>query len=291
MIIQDLIRIYPELSKALRGPAKYMIDNPGEIGVNSMRRLARLSNSTPNALMRLARILRFHGFSELQEPFRQAIREGGSSIPNRARWLQALNRGGKDEALLAQMAQANLNGIGGLFSNLSPDELKAAAQAIIRSRMTYVMGVRGAYSLAHNFYYVARMAIKNVTLVPSPASSVVDDIIGVGKQDVVIAISLSPYAADTVEAFQYAKTAGARLLGITDSRASPLARIADHVFLTPSSTPQFFNSIVASAAFLEVLLAFIVASGSDDMLSSIKSHDRLRYENGTYWLEQSGETR
>lgn len=282
-IIDALIDLYPRLSATLRRPAKYIIDNPGEIGVNSMRQLARLAESTPNALVRLAKALGFNGFAELQEPFRAAIRSANHSIPDRARWLQSLGRGGSDAILLSQMAGASLANVEHLFSGISPEQVTAAARALMTARTAYVMGVRGAYSLAHNFYYVARMALANLTLTPRQASSALDDLIGIEASDAVLAISLSPYAADSVEAAHYAKQRGATLIAVTDSRASPLARIADHLFLAPSSTPQFFNSIVASAAMLEVLMAFIVARGDDRVLASIRLHDRVRHEHGAYW--------
>jgi hypothetical protein len=42
----------------------------------------------PNTLVRMARQVGFEGYEDFREPFREAIRRGTVSFPDRARWLQ-----------------------------------------------------------------------------------------------------------------------------------------------------------------------------------------------------------
>jgi DNA-binding MurR/RpiR family transcriptional regulator len=274
------------MSPQLQQAARYIVDHPMEVGVNSMRKLAELAGVTPNTLTRLARAVGFESFEHFRNLFRDAVRQHTRRIPDRARWLQSIGVGSRHALIVSQMASAMLLNVEQLYSNLDTDQLEAAARRIIAARVAYVVGVRGAYSLAHNFHYVARMALPNLQLVPRQASTPLDDIIGIGPEDLVLAIALAPYARQTVEAVRFARERGAAVVAVTDSRGSPLAAGADHALISPSGTPQFFNSIVGAAAVLETLMAMLVALGDDRMLASIRLYDRIRHERKAYWLDR-----
>jgi DNA-binding MurR/RpiR family transcriptional regulator len=285
-LLDRLAASIDRLSPRLQRAARYVVDHPGEVGVNSMRRLADLAGVTPNTLTRLSRAFDFKSYERFRDLFRDAVRQHARSIPDRARWLQSISGGSSHAALVGRMASAMLLNVEQLYSTADARDLERTARQIIAARTTYVVGIRGAYSLAHNFYYVARMALPNLALIPRQASSPLDDIITIGRRDLLLAITLAPYARETVEAAHYARRRGARIIGVTDSRASPLAPIVDHLLVAPSRTPQFFNSIVASAAILETLLAMIVAVGDRKMLASIRLYDQVRNEQKVYWIDR-----
>lgn len=283
---QLLDRLADELhsmSPQLRQAARYIIDHPMEVGVNSMRKLADMSGVTPNTLTRLTRLVGFDSYQAFQNLFRDAVRQHTRAIPDRARWLQTIGAGSRHALVVSQMASAMLLNLEQLFSNIDANDLEASARRISAARTVYVTGVRGAYSLAHNFHYVARMALPNIQLVPRQASTPLDDIVGIERDDVVVAITLAPYARETVEAAYFAVERGAAVIAVTDSKASPVAKGAAHVLIAPSGTPQFFNSIVGAGAVLETLLAMLVATGDERMLASIRLYDQIRRERQAYW--------
>ena len=109
MTLDDLIvrisDIYEGLSPQLQRAARYALDNPSDIGLASLRQVARRAAVTPNTLMRLARAVGFDGYSAFREPFQEALRGRGEAYTDRARWLQTLaERDGSP--LFGQMAAA-----------------------------------------------------------------------------------------------------------------------------------------------------------------------------------------
>lgn len=283
LVLQRLVGQIDSLAPKLRDAARFIVDHPAEIGVSSMRRLAQLSGVTPNTLTRLARTLGFNGYESLRDVFRDAIRDGAKSIPDRAKWLQSIGRGGRHAGLVGEMARAMLQNLEHMYSAIDLPTLERAARAIISAHQVFVLGVRGVYGLAHNFYYVGRMALPNLVLVPRQGSTALDDMIAATSRDVVLAITLAPYARETIAACMHARQRGAHLVAVTDSRASPLAGKASHELIAPSATPQFFNSTAATAALLETLLAMIVALGDRRMLGSIGLYDSVRTKHRVYW--------
>ncbi len=281
-LAEELDGLAPQLQRA----ARYIVDHPMEVGVNSMRQLAGLAGVTPNTLTRLATSLGMGSYESFRNLFRDAVRQHTRRIPDRARWLQSIGAGSRHAVIASQMASAMILNLEQLYTQLDMDGLEEAARRILAARATYVVGMRGAYSLAHNFYYVARMGLDTIHLAPRQASTPLDDLVRIGREDVVLAISLAPYARETVESAEFALARGASVIAVTDSRASPLAKRSDFHFVSPSGTPQFFNSIVGAAALLETLMAMLAALGDQATLDSIRLYDRVRNEHGAYWSER-----
>jgi DNA-binding MurR/RpiR family transcriptional regulator len=273
------------MSPQLRKAAQFVLDNPREVGVSSIVELAASAGVKPNTLVRMAQAVGYGGYEGFREPFRDAIRSGGQSFPDRARWLQSIARSGRHGRLLTQMASGAMENIEEMFAATTAETIKAAADRIVEARCTYVLGLGISYALAHNFAYLASMALPTVRAVPRDGSLPMDDLVRAGPGDLLLAMTFTPYRSEVVSAVRVAKRAGVSIIALSDSRASPIALEADHVFVIPTATPQFFTSTVAASAFLESLMAFVVADASPDVVASIERFHRLRHESGIYWPE------
>ena len=89
-MLQDLADQFGDLTPELRKAAAYVLENPNDVGVSSIREIARVARVKPNTFVRMARSIGFDGYDDFREPFREEIRQGGTSFPDRARWLQSL---------------------------------------------------------------------------------------------------------------------------------------------------------------------------------------------------------
>lgn len=281
-ILSQLADVYTDLSPRLRRAAEYVLNNPNDVGVNSMRQLAERAAITPNTFVRLARALGYDSYNDFREPFVENLRHGTATFPDRARWLQSLAKGGSHGQLYSQMAAATLTNVEQLFAGSNADEVKMVADRIVASSTTYVLGVGAAYSLAHMFWYIGRMALDNLLHVPRQGNLPIDDIARIGSDDVLLAMTFSPYRADVIAAAKLARRRNATIVAITDSRASPLALLADHVLIAPTSSPQFFPSNAAAFTILETLLAFVIADADPSVIANIESFHATRYEIGVY---------
>lgn len=284
-ILKQLAGLYAELSPQLRRAAQYLLDNPNQVGVHSMRQIATEADVHPNTLVRLARSLGFDNYQEFRQPFRESLTNHGESFPDRARWLQSLAAGHSHGQLFSQIAASNLANIEQLFSGTTADEVKLVADKIVASRFTYVLGVGAVYSMAHNFWYVTRMAMDKMVQLPRIGSLPSDDLLQTGPDDLLIAMTFHPFRADVVDAVKLAKSRGMTIVAITDSRSSPIALEADHVFVVPNRSPQFFSSLLSTLALLEMLTSFIIADADPQVIAHIEEFHRKRHEAGVYWQD------
>ncbi|PSM16357.1 silent information regulator protein Sir2 [Nitratireductor sp. StC3] len=272
----------PELQKA----ATHILENSNLVSVSSIRKMAQDADVKPNTLVRMARTLGFEGYEDFRKPFREQVIRGREDFPDRARWLQSLSKGGKLASLYADMAAASIENIESLFSDTDAKSVKAAADAVIKARTTYVLGVGIANVIAGNFAYLAGMAVGSVVAIPRDGSLPVDGLVRADKNDVLMAMTFKPYRREVVEAVDVAVAHGMKVIGISDSPASPILAKARHRFVVPMDTPQFFTSTVALTALLETIMAFVVAEAGPEAVSNIERFHRRRHELGIYWSEE-----
>ncbi len=287
-VLGRLLDGLPEMSPQLRKAARYVLDNPREVGISSISELADAAGVKPNTLVRMARAVGFEGYDGFREPFREVIREGRQDFPDRARWLQSIARGGRHGELLIEMASGALSNIEALYAGITADALKAAADRIVQARTTYVLGVGIAHSVVRNFAYLAGMALESVVAIPKNGSLPVDDLVRAGPGDLLLAVTFQPYRTEVIQAVQAALEQKVSIIAITDSVASPIARDARQVFCVPTESAQFFTSTVALAALFETLMAFVIADAPDEVVASIERFHRHRHEIGVYWDEDAG---
>ena len=280
-VIGRLTDALGDLSPQVRQAAVYVLDNPGEIAVTSMRGIAEAAEVKPNTLVRMARAVGFDGYEDFREPFRQQAADGSPSFPDRARFLQSINEGGRHGSLLADMAAASLGNVEALFAETDADELRAAADLVAGARRTNVLGVGTARPLAENFAYVASMAIDSVAAIPTIGLAI-DDVARMGPDDVLLAMTFSPYRSEIVDAVGVAVEQGIPVIAVTDSWAAPIAGPAVHTFVVPNDSPLPFSSNVAAVALLESLLAFVVADAATDVVGAIDTFHQTRRDAGIY---------
>jgi DNA-binding MurR/RpiR family transcriptional regulator len=135
------------------------------------------------------------------------------------------------------------------------------------------------------FWYVARMALDTLHQVPRQGNLPIDDIANIRPGDVLLAMTFALYRTDIVDAVTLAADRGATIVAISDSRTSPIALKADHAFVTPTTTPQFFPSLSAGFVLIETLLAFVIAQAGPQAVEHIERFHQVRYRAGVYVTE------
>jgi DNA-binding MurR/RpiR family transcriptional regulator len=281
-VLERLSEEWEALSPEAQKAARFVLENPQEVGVSTVREIAEAANVKPNTFVRMARAVGFEGYEDFRAPFREAIRKGGVSFPDRARWLQDIAKEGDLGGLYADMVGAALQNLQDTFAGLDATRLEAAAHDIWKSRTVYTLGVGVNHSNARNFTYLASTGMKDFHAIPRPGSTPIDDIAWAGEQDVLIAITCKPYRREVVEAVTVAKEQGIKVVAISDSLASPIIRAADHGFVISAETPQFFPSSISTIALLETLLSFVIAVSSDEIVERVETFHKRRHQLGIY---------
>ncbi len=275
----ELTALTPEAQKA----ARYVLENPLDVGVSTVREIAEAAKVKPNTFVRMARQAGFEGYEDFRAPFRDAIRRGEATFPDRARWLQEVRKKGELGDLYADMVASALSSIEETFAGIGESDLKQAAEAVWGARNVFVLGVGVNNANARNFTYLASTGMVAFHAIPRAGSTPVDDLAWADERDLLLAMTMKPYRSEVIKAVEVAKRQGVKVIGISDSPASPLVLTAEHPFVVSTDTPQFFPSSVSTIVLLETLLSFVIANASSEIVERVEKFHQRRRELGIYW--------
>lgn len=280
-----LTKAYPKLPRQLKKCAAYILEHPIEVATSSMRQIAANADVPPSTLHRLARALDFSTYDEFRGLYRNTINRFSEGLPIKAGHLQEVVSGAPLDHAINAFQQAALSNIQTLFDHIDRDALDRAVAALADARTVLVVGMHSSHAFANYLHYLAAMGFRNWRLLVRHNGELSYLVEALTPEDVVVAISIEPSSAGTIEVAERARQTGARVVGITDRRTSPLASRSDDLLLFPIQSPSFFQSYVGAAALAEVLAGMLVARGGQSVVDNIDNLERCRREMGEYWLE------
>ena len=278
LIVESFSDLTPELQKA----AKFMLENPEEVGLNSMRSVAKGAGVKPATVSRLSKTLGFDEYDRLREPFRQRLRRIQPTFASGVAEVQ--RRGaGRSAALFSELREQELRNVERTLSDENYGVIRDAAETMHRSRRVYVLGLRGAYAPAFLFYYAYQLFQENSLLIDTRAGIFADQLRGIGEQDSLLVISFPPYTQLTIDAVNYAAEAGAQIIAITDSMVSPAANAAGHTIITQNRSTSFYHSFTGVLAVVEALITLLVARKGGDAVKIAREAERQLSKVSAYW--------
>lgn len=268
----------PQMRKA----AKYVLDHPTDFGLDPIRDTARKAGVSTYTLVNMAKALGFDGFEALRGPFRHALVAGGGA-PDAPEWAREMRGHGVTGKTYAQAAENGVSVVKRSLERQDIDEIERVVDALLRAETVYVTAVRASYAMAYYLHYVGRMALPSLELIPRHMNSALDDLNDARPGDVLIAITVTPYSRETIEACRFAAEKGVKLVFISDSEvvASDLAPVA--TLVTSVISTHNFGCFAGMVAVIETLIALLMERGGQGAAERIDSYATLRLENNAYW--------
>jgi DNA-binding MurR/RpiR family transcriptional regulator len=257
-LMQQIADQYESLSKQLKVIAKYIEQHKASLMLKKISDIAAECDVQPSAIVRFAKRFDFSGFSEMQDVFRSAYAgNGGPAMPNyqqRIRSLIATHDRNLDVGdLTREFVHASRDGLDELAYSLDDDQLEAAVTMLQKADNIYVVGVRRAFPVASYIAYALQNTNKRVHLVSGLGGMYRQQMRSVRERDVVIAISFAPYGRETQYCGRIGHHQRARLLVITDSKLSPLAKIADALLTVTEGNAFAFRSLTSTICLCQAL--------------------------------------
>ena len=283
--IDIVTRAYPRLSRQLKKCAAYILEHPSEVATLSMRQLAARAEVPPSTMNRLAKALGFRTYDEFRALFRDSINDQATGYSLQAGQVQVVAREDKFDHDLNAFQQAALTNIHTLFDHIDRTALERAVQALTDASSVLVIGLLTSESSANYLHHVAATGFHNWHLLVPKSAEYFQLFGALGPGDVVVCIAVEPCAAESIKVARRAREAGARVIGITDRRTSPLAASADDILLISVHSPSVFPSHVGATAVVELLVGMIAARDERSVAENVENAERSRRTMGEYWSE------
>ncbi|WP_209606545.1 MurR/RpiR family transcriptional regulator [Sinorhizobium kostiense] len=260
---ERLIQSFDKMSEQFQLAARYIIDQPHDVALLSMRDQARLAGVQPATMIRLAKHLGLSGYDELRQIYAEAVRSGDVGFAGKAD-AQAINQKRKgDHGLAREILRAQAAEIGHLADSPQLDAMVSIATRLATARHVFSIGLRSSHTVAWHLHYILSMIGKTSVLLDAIGGTGPDMLARAHSDDVLVAASVFPYTRVTVEIAEYAHRHGIPVVAITDSEVAPLTRFADDFVLVQTKSPSFFHTMAPAFAVAEVLGALIAGRNAD----------------------------
>ena len=256
-LLKRISEEYEALSKQLKVIARHVEQHGDHLGLDGIQDVAAQCSVQPSAVVRFAKHFGFSGFTEMQRIFRDGLaRQIAPSRNYKARIREVIESGVgalSSVEIAHEFLAGSVAGMQELESGLHGPSFKKAVDLLADADAVWIAGSRRSFPVAAYLDYALQHTDKRIALISALGSMHSGQVRSVRKGDVIVAISFAPYAEETVEVAQQAVARGARLIAITDSRMSPLARDAQITLLVQDNSTFGFRSLTSTMGLAQSL--------------------------------------
>jgi DNA-binding MurR/RpiR family transcriptional regulator len=239
------------LSPSHRRLAERVLADPEGVAFMTVTDLATAVGVNESTVVRFATGQGLAGYPGLVELCRARLREQAQLVGRltRTTGLDAA-AGGDLLDLSATFERANV-----VRTLLGVDRAAWAATvaALAGAPRVHVLGLRKCHAAAYLLGYLLRMVRDDVATLGTGPGTLVEELRRVRAGDCVVGLAIHRYARATVQGFRWAGEQGATTVALTDNRASPLARTADHAFLVETAGVAVLRSMTGFTALVQAL--------------------------------------
>ena len=269
----------PGFSKGQKQIARFILEHYDKAAFMTASRLGVTVGVSESTVVRFATELGYDGYPHLQRALQEMIRNKLTSVQRME--VAGDRMGGRD--VLQTVLHADTDMIRVTLDEIDRDAFQGAVDALMGAKRIYILGVRSSSALASFLGFYFNLLFENVTLVhTNSVSEIFEQVLRVGPGDVLFGISFPRYSKRTLSAMKYARDRGARVIALTDSQLSPLARVADHVLLARSDLASFVDSLVAPLSVINALIVAVGMSRRDEIEQTFNKLERIWEEYDVY---------
>ena len=239
----------PELTPRMLDAAHFVVGHPNVVALNPVSAVAKQAKIAPTAFVRLAKALGYDGFGDLQRMLREPLRKSGvQNFGERIRHYggeEPLKNPSDPADILKTFSRANIVSLEHLEEVAGDLPLQQTIDLLVSARSVHIIGLRRSYPVASYLAYALSRIGRHAHQVTGLGGTMREQVGGIGKGDVLVAISFPPYADDTIKACKEVRAKGADILAITNSIISPIATGAKVLIEVNDAQLLGFRSLTA----------------------------------------------
>lgn len=275
----------PTFSKGQRKIAQYIIESYDKAAFMTANRLGKTVSVSESTVVRFAVDLGFDGYPNMQKAMQEMVLNRLTSVQR----IEVASDRYSDQDVVSMVLRSDMEKLRQTEEILSREEFQASVNAIARAKRIYILGVRSVAPLANFLGYYLNFMFQNVHVISGVSvGEMFEKIAGVNSEDVVIAFSFPRYSASTTKGAQYSRSAGATVIGFTDSRVSPLGQCSDHVLVAKSDMVSLVDSLVAPLSIVNALIVAIAAKREKELSQTLLKLEKIWDEYDVYEKQVDG---
>lgn len=244
---------YGKLSKGQKRLAAYITDNYDKAVFLTAAKLGEIVGVSESTVVRFATHLGYKGYPEFQEALEELVKNKLNSIQRMEVTYGRINQ----SKILDTVLRSDAEKLHSTLEKIDEQVFDLAVDTILNAKHIYIIGIRSCAPLASFMAFYFNLIFENVHLIQTSSSSeIFEQMVRIGKDDVIIGISFPRYSMRTLKAMEFANNRNAKVITLTDSVHSPMNLYSSCNLIADSDMASIVDSLVAP---LSVINALIVA--------------------------------
>lgn len=266
------------LSKGQKKIAEFIINDYNRAAFMTAARLGEIVGISESTVVRFANTLGYRGYKDLQKSLQELIKNKLTTVQR----LSMVNSYSNDESILRKVMEKDMENMEKTINEMDYENFEKSISLILNSEKVYIVGMRSSNFLAGYLGFYLSFLLENVTVVTSGPNDVFEQLLNADDKDLIIGISYPRYSKRTLEALDYCKDKGCKIISITDSLISPAANYSDLSLIASSDMLSFVDSLVAPMSLINALIVAIGIHKKDDVKSSFESLEEIWEKYNVY---------
>lgn len=273
-----LQRRYEKFATGQQRIADLLLSDPEGTAFRSIAQTADLAKVHRSSLVRFAHTLGLKGYPALVSLCRNHLAEEAHLV---SRFVNA-ERHRAPDTLLQKTVEHEKDNLIRTFTRITEEQWLHTVQQISAAERIHVMGLRKCLAPAELLSYLLNMVRRDVHLVAPLTGMLVDDLRRFRANDVFIGFSIARYTAETVRAMEFAREQGLSTIALTDTPASPLAKIAETSYFVDSGGVTVLKSVSAFVSLVQALATAVATHNGARSRDELLTDERLLQDFSVY---------
>jgi DNA-binding MurR/RpiR family transcriptional regulator len=250
----DLAAKRDQLSPRLRQIADYALRNPNDMALETIAVIAERAGVPRSSLIRFSHAFGYDGFSAMQRVFRSQLVERTADYAERIRGLRRQDVANGPASVLDRLATAGIGALEHLRGATPPELIERAVDMLASAEAIHVVGQRRAFAVAAYLAYAFGQLGTRSHLLDGVGGMTLHQANLICPRDVLVAVSFSPYAPETLEVLRSAHQRSIPILALTDGPLSPLLPLATAAFEIEEAELHGFRALSATMCLALTLI-------------------------------------
>lgn len=246
---------FEALSPHLQRIARAALEQPNVFALSTIATIAGELEVQPSTLIRFAKEFGYAGFSDVQRIFRLRLIEGAADMREQVYETQGARAPADLGAILRSSIGALMASLEELKGSIAAEDLGEAVAMMERAGHVYIAGLRRSRAIATYFAYGLTRSERQCSLLDFGGGMAAQQVANMKADELLVAIAFPPYSAPVVDVVVDGHLSGKRVLAITDSPQSPLARHARLAFFVDNAATGQFRPISGAIALIQTLVS------------------------------------
>ena len=258
---------YSKLSKGQKRLATYITDNYDKAVFLTAAKLGEVVGVSESTVVRFATHLGYKGYPEFQSALEELVRNKLNSIQRMEVTYGRISQ----SKILETVLKSDADKIHSTLEKIDQNAFELAVDTILHAKHIYIIGIRSCAPLASFMAFYFTLMFPNVHLIQTSSSSeIFEQMVRIGKEDVIIGISFPRYSMRTLKAMEFANNRSAKNL------YSSCNLIAD------SDMASIVDSLVAPLSVINALIVALCMKKQNEVAKTLEMLEDIWDEYQVY---------